>query len=99
MSQNFNRSLHDALPIMGAIHGRTRQNLDLHEAAATVAHGGSNAIGAGVAAPDDDHVLPFGRNRSEEHTPELQSLRHLVCRLLLEKKKMQVSMEVLTNKT
>src|SRR5262245_43738295 len=26
--------------------------------------------------------------RSEEHTSELQSLRHLVCRLLLEKKKM-----------
>src|SRR5205814_8868736 len=29
----------------------------------------------------------FLRNRSEEHTSELQSLRHLVCRLLLEKKK------------
>src|SRR5262245_62607261 len=31
----------------------------------------------------------FGRSegRSEEHTSELQSLRHLVCRLLLEKKK------------
>src|SRR5258705_1952776 len=28
-------------------------------------------------------------NRSEEHTSELQSLRHLVCRLLLEKKKQQ----------
>src|SRR5262245_63083011 len=27
------------------------------------------------------------RKRSEEHTSELQSLRHLVCRLLLEKKK------------
>src|SRR5947199_3957827 len=27
--------------------------------------------------------------RSEEHTSELQSLRHLVCRLLLEKKKKQ----------
>src|SRR5437899_8150336 len=27
------------------------------------------------------------RMRSEEHTSELQSLRHLVCRLLLEKKK------------
>src|SRR5262245_36163499 len=27
------------------------------------------------------------RARSEEHTSELQSLRHLVCRLLLEKKK------------
>src|ERR1039458_10677085 len=26
------------------------------------------------------------RYRSEEHTSELQSLRHLVCRLLLEKK-------------
>src|SRR5262245_63043575 len=28
-------------------------------------------------------------SRSEEHTSELQSLRHLVCRLLLEKKKSQ----------
>src|SRR5262245_65223264 len=27
------------------------------------------------------------KNRSEEHTSELQSLRHLVCRLLLQKKK------------
>src|ERR1035441_10939985 len=29
----------------------------------------------------------FCGNRSEEHTSELQSLRHLVCRLLLEKNK------------
>src|SRR2546425_4260997 len=29
------------------------------------------------------------RNRSEEHTSELQSLAYLVCRLLLEKKKKQ----------
>src|ERR1039458_9037318 len=29
------------------------------------------------------------RPRSEEHTSELQSLRHLVCRLLLEKNKIQ----------
>src|SRR5437899_9094777 len=29
----------------------------------------------------------LGARRSEEHTSELQSLRHLVCRLLLEKKK------------
>src|SRR5437899_9802424 len=28
--------------------------------------------------------------RSEEHTSELQSLRHLVCRLLLEKKKRKI---------
>src|SRR5205814_3702424 len=36
-------------------------------------------------------VAPGARDadgeRSEEHTSELQSLRHLVCRLLLEKKK------------
>src|SRR5205814_6117672 len=31
--------------------------------------------------------------RSEEHTSELQSLRHLVCRLLLEKKKLQYLFE------
>src|SRR5438045_4852399 len=30
---------------------------------------------------------PMHSYRSEEHTSELQSLRHLVCRLLLEKKK------------
>src|SRR5437899_9201112 len=30
---------------------------------------------------------PRSAVRSEEHTSELQSLRHLVCRLLLEKKK------------
>src|SRR5262245_64996601 len=34
-----------------------------------------------------DAALGFGDRRSEEHTSELQSLRHLVCRLLLEKKK------------
>src|ERR1039458_1115447 len=32
-------------------------------------------------------ALVAAQNRSEEHTSELQSLRHLVCRLLLEKKK------------
>src|SRR5258705_9746596 len=32
-------------------------------------------------------VLSQRQSRSEEHTSELQSLRHLVCRLLLEKKK------------
>src|SRR5262245_63987745 len=30
-------------------------------------------------------------SRSEEHTSELQSLRHLVCRLLLEKKKIYIN--------
>src|SRR3989449_3937664 len=33
------------------------------------------------------HVRPHPLERSEEHTSELQSRLHLVCRLLLEKKK------------
>src|SRR5437899_6157968 len=48
-------------------------------------------VAPGGGRIDDDHVRrPFGiaiGERSEEHTSELQSLRHLVCRLLLEKKK------------
>src|SRR5262245_64399537 len=47
-----------------------------------------------ATAPTFGHcsrISPPGRPtpqcRSEEHTSELQSLRHLVCRLLLEKKK------------
>src|SRR2546429_6466691 len=32
-------------------------------------------------------LSPYARLRSEEHTSELQSRLHLVCRLLLEKKK------------
>src|SRR2546422_2419025 len=35
------------------------------------------------------HVPDRRRSRSEEHTSELQSRLHLVCRLLLEKKKNQ----------
>src|SRR5215813_3522967 len=37
--------------------------------------------------PDDGRRPPARRPRSEEHTSELQSRPHLVCRLLLEKKK------------
>src|ERR1039458_7251142 len=35
----------------------------------------------------DPGSVGAGPDRSEEHTSELQSLRHLVCRLLLEKKR------------
>src|SRR2546429_3681823 len=35
---------------------------------------------------DDDHAVARIHQRSEEHTSELQSRLHLVCRLLLEKK-------------
>src|SRR5262245_65349340 len=43
----------------------------------------SQVLGQEVGAA----VAPRRLFRSEEHTSELQSLRHLVCRLLLEKKK------------
>src|SRR3989442_8700939 len=39
------------------------------------------------ATQRDDDVGVIGAKRSEEHTSELQSRPHLVCRLLLEKKK------------
>src|SRR5205814_2548568 len=58
------------------------------DASVTGAGGGVVAIGAGAcgAAAGAGAVFCAG-GRSEEHTSELQSLRHLVCRLLLEKKK------------
>src|SRR5690625_6768232 len=36
--------------------------------------------------PSKDMMIEDGHQRSEEHTSELQSRGHLVCRLLLEKK-------------
>ena len=41
------------------------------------------------AKSGDLKQMRFGLKRSEEHTSELQSHAYLVCRLLLEKKKMQ----------
>src|SRR3989442_9419356 len=51
--------------------------------AGRVAHSAAaecHSLGAGGGRP------PGRRDRSEEHTSELQSRPHLVCRLLLEKK-------------
>src|SRR5438552_18945329 len=43
---------------------------------------------SGLAHPySRPHLRRIRRDRSEEHTSELQSPDHLVCRLLLEKKK------------
>src|SRR5689334_2606834 len=57
-----------------------------------------------VEVPDADEVFTVGRRgkrhdrRSEEHTSELQSQFHLVCRLLLEKKKKTNKTNILNNK-
>src|SRR3712207_8763330 len=43
------------------------------------------------------HALPGEGDRSEEHTSELQSRQYLVCRLLLEKKKSNITCLNFTN--
>src|SRR2546422_2953697 len=50
-------------------------------------HGEPERIDAEQHDPLTDARLGGGEGRSEEHTSELQSRLHLVCRLLLEKKK------------
>src|SRR5438045_9428220 len=50
----------------------------------------ADCIAVGIACNTEGSQAHAGGpncQRSEEHTSELQSLRHLVCRLLLEKKK------------
>src|SRR5690554_7331491 len=42
---------------------------------------------------DRAYIIQSGELRSEEHTSELQSRPHLVCRLLLEKKKNYISFD------
>src|SRR5437870_6857815 len=44
-------------------------------------------------------VFALGFYRSEEHTSELQSRGHLVCRLLLEKKKLRLNFGMLIAQT
>src|SRR2546422_7859975 len=80
----YTLSLHDALPISrrGVLQGRVDGRVD-------VPRGG----GEGVVAVARGH--PF-EQRSEEHTSELQSRLHLVCRLLLEKKKESSTQSMLT---
>src|SRR5690625_5406900 len=78
-------SLHDALPISGWAAEIDRccvpENL---EGEASVA-----VIRPGRKVPDlpETGIVIVTDSRSEEHTSELQSRGHLVCRLLLEKKK------------
>src|SRR2546429_6464871 len=72
-------SLHDALPISPAIAATRRWT------ASAVSSGRRFAAAAATISTSTVDVLIVAR--SEEHTSELQSRLHLVCRLLLEKKK------------
>src|SRR5436853_5832128 len=51
------------------------------------AEGGRRESGQEEREHDPARQSELHGDRSEEHTSELESLRHLVCRLLLEKKK------------
>src|SRR5207244_5636864 len=80
----YTLSLHDALPISLRM-GNLEQSLRGHLwPVAAVIFGLFVCIQHGRAG---SHQLMNAHFRSEEHTSELQSPDHLVCRLLLEKKK------------
>src|SRR5687768_17963555 len=95
----YTLSLHDALPISrpyaggmfcrflfalltatAAISSHAQTKFYFHDAA-------SPNLGTLPGAGTTSAVTPSVTARSEEHTSELQSRLHLVCRLLLEKKK------------
>src|SRR6266487_6671694 len=69
----YTLSLHDALPILRAGLGMVEAVTELFP-----------EVAVGYIGLERDHAT---FQRSEEHTSELPSPVHLVCRLLLEKKK------------
>src|SRR5438045_7003190 len=88
----YSLSLHDALPIWSQDFRTEPYTVQSHQIIGTVLQSGPKNL-----RPDRNFSVRSGLDRklrsgpaslrSEEHTSELQSLRHLVCRLLLEKKK------------
>src|SRR5205085_10064541 len=95
----YTLSLHDALPICRrpapsrAARARLRAAAPAGRDANGPAPGGTTRSGRTAWRPPRFHtatpVPASAPARSEEHTSELQSQSNLVCRLLLEKKKVQ----------
>src|SRR3989441_6666857 len=83
----YTLSLHDALPI--SAHAAFTAS-----AIATVVPDRNSSMRKGfeITQPTSVEIYAIGELRSEEHTSELQSLAYLVCRLLLEKKKIYYTM-------
>src|SRR5205814_9965082 len=92
-------SLPDALPISGFPLEYQPRNMRAEPERYRSGHNGADSKSDGRVKPARGfeshplrHAVPTAASesrqdkRSEEHTSELQSLRHLVCRLLLEKK-------------
>src|SRR5207253_8760064 len=97
-SQISTLSLHDALPISEGWRGRRRvdQQPGKQQHRADQCDSGRKPRSA---ARCPRHLADIGQQsaacRSEEHTSELQSRGHLVCRLLLEKKKKDNNMQTI----
>src|SRR5690554_7789484 len=88
----YTLSLHDALPISDfVILSSDLEFLDpiIETGASEVRDGHFRVVFFGRQVAE--LTKPEMRDRSEEHTSELQSRPHLVCRLLLEKKKKKVN--------
>src|SRR5262245_62215822 len=80
--------------VRGAVHLSMRRVLGMHRSSTTSALEPSASVISLCQSSSFGHaqsctgcLASTQFVRSEEHTSELQSLRHLVCRLLLEKKK------------
>src|SRR5947208_6584604 len=86
----YTLSLHDALPICAVQRNLRSLRQQLRRAGSVDQV--QEAVTGEVEVPDgglgsgSQRDLAIGVERSEEHTSELQSPDHLVCRLLLEKK-------------
>src|SRR5687768_18542253 len=91
-TKNYTLSLHDALPISGCVRVCSGlRGSGLVRTGATSS--GSRFSIVAMRSPNffsSSSAGPVDQTRSEEHTSELQSRLHLVCRLLLEKKKERI---------
>src|SRR5437660_8582947 len=79
--QIYTLSLHDALPICFDLDSGAGHDRQPRAGVRRAGNGRGPLAGGGGSTPTKVQA------RSEEHTSELQSRGHLVCRLLLEKKK------------
>src|SRR5260370_3261121 len=90
----YTLSLHDALPIFDRLVREAAQRLSQTGATVTDVsvplHRDGIHIWNAIAVEGATMLMvALDRDRSEEHTSELQSHLNLVCRLLLEKKQSQ----------
>src|SRR5258708_35947206 len=82
----YTLSLHDALPICSASRQPATRRQSWRPSGRSSWPGSPRSTASWPRCAPDDPQARRG-TRSEEHTSELQSPDHLVCRLLLEKKK------------